>query len=525
MTNKTSSDDSFPWLLILLGAILLLPSLAFPTYTDHATFLRGGEAIFDGAVLYRDFIDVKPPIAFVLFGVFESLVGYSEVGLRVADLIWQLFTLGVVLLLMRSLKLSYITQSLFVVLFSVTYVTLQWSQTIQMETLSGLPLALVLLRLNKPSTIVGNAIIGFLLAFMFLMKYTLGVTAVVLVVHTLISNGDTSSKMKSIAQWTGFSALFCVVLLLPFLLRDGFIESWKLVLEYTATYASNPPLSLDFLRIALKKTAALFGDNLSLLVCGAAVFGAFKLLASNSERNRALAAFLVFLCIGLLATVVMERKFVPYHFSRMYLPMTILASIGMSFGFLKLRSLMSSIGAAPKIAIAMLLAIGLLYSPLPRYTGVVRLTAASFVDPLAIERYMERRTEGPLNFTSIRAIKDVILEKVAPTDRVMVMSVTANMITASLFEYHHSQFADSHIYFAEGAPEAWKVMALKELRESDWLMVDTEDVHGLMTLHERTSYESVLADERFANTLYEEFILDTTISSYRLYKRVTGKDS
>ena len=134
---------------------------------------------------------------------------------------------------------------------------------------------------------------------------------------------------------------------------------------------------------------------------------------------------------------------------------------------------------------------------------------------------MQTRVEGPLNYASIRSIQDAIAERTSDSDNVMLMSVTANMISADLDHAHYSHFADSHIYFSTGAPESWKLIALEEMKGADWLLLDTDDRHELMTIHNRTSYESVMADERFANVLYSEFVLDTTIDTYNLYRRIS----
>ena len=332
VSDPSTESRPFPWVYIILGAVLLLPSLAFPIYTDHATFLRGGAAIFDGELLYVDFIDVKPPLAFVVFGIFEFFIGSSEVGMRVLDLIWQTSTIAVMLMVFRRYDISRKAQFAFSVLYAISYVTLHWAQSLQMETLAGLPIAVILLMLSKPKALWRNVVIGFCLAMIVLMKYTLGIVAVMLVAHMLVTPAPTKEKVTQIAQWTVFSLVWVLVFLAPFVFRDGFLEGWQAVSAYTANYASNPAWSIDLVRAALKKTATLFGDNLSLFVCIAAVIGASRGILFKDDRTSSFTTLLVFLTIGLLATVILERKFAPYHFSRIYLMMSVLAGMGIAYG-------------------------------------------------------------------------------------------------------------------------------------------------------------------------------------------------
>ena len=103
MTDRSGHATGFPWGVWLLGTALLLPILTFPVHTDQATFLRGGMALLEGGTLYVDFIDVKPPLVYMLYAIPAAVAGASEIGIRVFDLIWQSGALAMLLLALRRI--------------------------------------------------------------------------------------------------------------------------------------------------------------------------------------------------------------------------------------------------------------------------------------------------------------------------------------------------------------------------------------------------------------------------------------
>ena len=77
-------------LVIGVIAILGLSRLADPFTGDQALFLQGARAMARGAVLYREFWDIKPPGIFLFYYVAGRLFGFSEMGVHSFELLWMI---------------------------------------------------------------------------------------------------------------------------------------------------------------------------------------------------------------------------------------------------------------------------------------------------------------------------------------------------------------------------------------------------------------------------------------------------
>ncbi len=504
---------------LALGLVLLLPTLAFPLGTDHATFLRGGMTIFRGGTLYVDFIDVKPPLVFVIYGLGELFFGHSAIGLRLFDLLWQGLTLYLLIRYVRTISADRWTPIVASAVYAILYVTLQWSQTTQVESLMGIPLLIALLYRQRPTTWTNGLIIGLCFAAMFLLKFTFGIVAVAFSVHALAASARLRDSALLIAQWFIGSILGLVIMLAPFMMQPEFLEGWRQTMDFIKVYSSFPPVNMELVRLGLKAIATFLGDNISIVITAGMIIGSvMSVLRSSTEQQRSSHALLTLIFIGLLFSVAVERRFTPYHFSRLYLIAALLS--GPAFAMvMKMRTQwMTFETSTSKLILASTLSMAVVFSPLPRYASVSLMSARSIADPTVYASYMAARTEGTVDLLGYNAVHDWVRSHTTARSHVMMVSVSAAMLTLDIPQQVPSIFADSHIYFAVGAPELWKSKAMEEMQRSSVLIIDTADVHGLVNLHYRTSYESVQHDQRFANIVNTQFTLDTVISTFRIYR-------
>ena len=133
--------------LSALGAIILigLIHLPYPFSGDQALFTIGALKISDGAVLYRDFWDLKQPGLYGFYLVAGTLFGFDEVGIHTFEL---LYMVTFSLVLMKTLRGYYANPSMAALVPLVTVgiyygVSGQWHLT-QLEALVGFPMFLSL---------------------------------------------------------------------------------------------------------------------------------------------------------------------------------------------------------------------------------------------------------------------------------------------------------------------------------------------------------------------------------------------
>jgi Dolichyl-phosphate-mannose-protein mannosyltransferase len=90
--GRFSTAGSGRWLALALGLVLLmaLPNLSFPIGRDQATYCVIGRGLQDGARLYRDLWDNKPPGIFYLYTAIVKIFGPAMWSIGLLDILWLL---------------------------------------------------------------------------------------------------------------------------------------------------------------------------------------------------------------------------------------------------------------------------------------------------------------------------------------------------------------------------------------------------------------------------------------------------
>lgn len=129
-------------LIVVLLGVMRLPE---PLWGDQALFLVGGKAIRDGAVLYRDFWDLKQPGIYGLYALAGSLFGFSAVGVHLVDFLWM-GALGLVLRasLKTNFRHAWIADLMPWLCVGTYFAAIDARQQMQVESLAGLPIYLSL---------------------------------------------------------------------------------------------------------------------------------------------------------------------------------------------------------------------------------------------------------------------------------------------------------------------------------------------------------------------------------------------
>jgi hypothetical protein len=130
---------------LALVALIGLMHIAYPFDGDQALFTEGALKISRGAVLYRDFWDIKQPGIFVFYLLGGLVLGFTELGIHAFELIYLLILSGILLVTFRERLENRSLSALIPVLTVGFYYTITgpWHLT-QVEALVSLPLYLTL---------------------------------------------------------------------------------------------------------------------------------------------------------------------------------------------------------------------------------------------------------------------------------------------------------------------------------------------------------------------------------------------
>ncbi len=355
-----------PWLrrhaldLLLLTAALCFaaPALLYPFGRDHGLYHYVGREWLRGAVPYRDVMEQKTPVIFLVYGLAQALFGEHFWSVRVVEVAWVL-TVGVALAAVatprgeRALPGMHGATALLVAL--AYFGTLDFWHTAQCEVgASGLAivaLALVHRRAPDPRATV---VAGLLAGLAVLAKPTGALLALPVGVLAVARGFAVAPRLRG-AVVTGLR--FALGALAPFALfvaylgvhRGALTAAYDVLVRCNAYYVANEAASHsraeDVRAVATWATlhlALLLTPTLAALMGFGAAIGARSW--ALARRYGGALTMLVLATLG----VVVQRKFFPYHWGAvlLWLPLPVaLAADDLARGArLHLRS--TALGAA-----------------------------------------------------------------------------------------------------------------------------------------------------------------------------------
>jgi hypothetical protein len=508
-------------ILFLIFSILILGViLFFPISTDLAIFIRAGEIVAAGGMPYADFIDIKQPTIYYLFALLVKVFGSSAFSLRFFDLLLQSATCFFIFNMIRKNTEDKWLPRLSCLIYSLLYSTLSFNHTLQIESL--LPVFLIpmiLLIIKQQQSKSGLLIIGLLAGLAASLKYTFGIVILAFPIYAILfSDVSIRTILKRYAlTFAGFCLVFGLSFL-PFLvteIREGYSD----VIQYLSFYSSNPPIDASFFKESVKSIGRFFGDKFSLLFTSAFILAAIKLKDNvNKKEFRILSAGFVLFCL-LSITIFVERKFFEYHFSRLYLPLTIMVAIGSLFIIGEVKKFFGN-GVRYFIIGVVLISFLVFQSPLPRWLSLLQPSCYYFTDQAGYSNYYNRPIEGGAVLDSEqRDMADYVRNNSDPDEKIFVASVASSISNYYIGHQSDSKLLLSSFYLNNANIRSWQATALDELLRAKWLVMQEDDPNKFSNGHILTSRQTMLSDEIFGPYISNNFIRSKQIGRFHIYKR------
>ena len=461
-------------ILAIAVFLLLLPMLSYPLGPDNGLFFVSGQKIVEqGAVHYRDIVDVKPPLIYYVNALAISLFGNSPLSIRILDLLVQLATCLLLFRLTWRTTGSQKIGGLATVLYAILYVGLNYSNTAQVESfvgILGLPAIWLLLYRRIPS---GFFLAGLLCGVLTFFKFTLGIVlAGLLVGDLLLYNDALRTRLRNygaMAAGFGTIGLLFVLYLVTLDAAHGFANMQTFLSGYTGIQWS---AKMDFLRITLRKLPEFIGDKYSLAMLfgtfvgmGAAITGIGTAMPSSTndstprtepEHGTTLLRICTILFLFLLCTIALEAKWLHYHISRLFPFGVILAAYGIAAMY---RALSAKTAGRFRLfilpaAIVFLLA----FSPVTRYVFHLRPAFARLMNgPEAFDaHYAHTREDDTWRFEEVREIGDLFRSKRLEGDKLYISSGVSGLLYLECAYIPDLAVFHSGFVIAPFAPEEWR---------------------------------------------------------------------
>ncbi len=521
------------WWLTLLGvvALLLSPMLCFPQSFDHTMFLRGADCLLQGGHLYRDYIDIKPPLLYYFFALVRAMSGHGEMGFRAFDMVYQSLS---------SVWLAYVCLRLFnnrpaaaasAILYALCYIAPGFAEVMQPDCIAT-PLisTVVLLLITRPHGYLSDALVGLACALLFSLKYTLGIALpFALIVMLWLQTQQRAVRWQRV-MWLSLGLVpgLCIGF---FAFADAQTRvAYGHVLDFLRYYTSHPPMDAALLKTALKAFGTYMGDMLSISIVTLVVMGVIAVNKSTAvttptseqelelKRKRDIVAALLLFIVLLWLSVLVEKKFLINHFMRAFVPMMVLAGLGYAWLREQLRLHPPQTSSARIVWMVVLLA-ALLFSPLPRWMSQVQLARLYVFDRAAYDATFEDAKHISFERVQVHQVREYIEGHRKTGDKTFVMGVGIIPLYDELQEPVWSRSGASCFYFADNAPAVWIADMHEDLQKTDWLVVATHDNNPVATGNGRSSYDALRLDSTASAIVDKQFELVLQLRSINLYHR------
>jgi len=330
-SNPSVQGKSFTLFIVAALILVLAPGLIDlrkPFAGDQALFVTGARAISHGAVLYRDFWDLKQPGIYWFYWLGLKMPGSAEVAVHSLELLYFLAFAAVIIATLRRYFHQPIYAALAAVLTCGLYLLIcsPWHLT-QVEGLVGFPLFLSAWLSLKPTNSPGFSwarifIAGIAAGVVVLFKLMLIVLPIGFFILLLVRERSRRRSLLACILAGVVCTLGLAVVLLPLLI--SYQSQGDLLLLYN-TFIDDPA----------RVTGELPHTSLSVLKGGIAWFaiwtsGLLPLAAIGAfSRRKSLFTWgLIYWLIAGFALIVLQRKGWEYHFLMLLCPIAILAASG-----------------------------------------------------------------------------------------------------------------------------------------------------------------------------------------------------
>lgn len=511
----------------VLVAIFLLPTLFFPLGPDESLFhITAQKIIYQGAVHYRDIVEVKPPAIYYLYAVAILLFGDHECSIRILDFILQLSTCLVLVATTRKATGNDLLGAISAVLYALLYTSLGYQSTAQPESYAPLLTLVVIRMLMFRRSSSGFLIAGIAVGGLFSFKFTLAILLLVIPLSDWLIFHLPLRQLWRNALW-GMLGFVSVAALLPLYLTlfnawDGFM----LVQEYLRGYVALNPASPEGI---VKQMNRSFGDFLSsyctVLVGAMLVLGIAQTLRPvrnyHWQKMSTLTLLrIAFICFVLmLLALIVEGKYIPYHYARLFGPLPLLSAWGAMWMVLQLR-LHLRFGTS-RVVIAGVVAAALCFSPFVRcgwymVPMMFRITGneAGFDQFYSDSQSMWSRLDQ-------KSTANFILHHQRQEDNVVVAAMASGSIYMMTGRVPQSSVYSSLFFKAPFAPACWRDTIQQELLtiRPRFIVAETRDSTGAITGTNISALEALCAIPAVDSLLNSTYSITFQNNHYTVFER------
>lgn len=518
MTFKRIEFNRSDIIYFIATVLILSCMLFFPLSVDISIFKRGAEVIWNGGMIYRDYVDIKPPLIYYMFLAPVGLLGNSEISVRIFDIILQIASCILIRHFVLTRFKSKNTANLAALIYAIMYVSLNYNNTAQSESFLAIPFMIVFLIMSSErESRLGRLVIGFLIAFCTALKYDFLIFLFPLAIYDALSG----FKIKTLAlKWIPMLIGLAVGLPIFFLplfnpeIRHGFMNT----LQFLSAYSKLDYFKVSAISYALQRTGSFLGDDLSVTICFLIIYSIIIAVRNPDKEFQKIYSlmglFFIFLCI----TIAVENKYPPYHFIRLYPIIAVWSAISL-VEFVKLiRANHSNAATGIKLILTGLIAFMILFSPIPRVTLIALKSVKAAFNPSYYKEELGKREATKEFYFEKTELSDIINRNNIENKKVVVISTGMDNWNLFIKTRNQWRLPQSVFYFCKINIPDWQRMFKEDFFGAQWVVIAKHDEAPLLMLY-KNSIDYIHDDPFYGGYLQQNFNLVKENTEFILFER------
>ena len=305
---------------ILITIIFRSPTLFFDFFSnDEAAHITGSFVIMDKGVLYRDFVDNKPPMIYLFYIIAQFIFGKGILAVHILTNIFIIpFTsLFILIAISRKSRVVGLIGGIFYIVFSTTYIPTDMLAT-NCELIMNLFLSSALYLLYRSGRIE-YFLSGILISLATLSKQQAGISIIIpiyLFIRGYISEKRGSASVPLTLFFTGF-VIPLLSVFIYFYSKGALNEFIHFNIAHNIGYSQNPITIIEVIKRIFKYLIPY------LLILSPLIY--FYLKTRRDTEKRLLSIYEVALILYIIPIFVGFRFF-PHYFLQPLLPLTLLSA-------------------------------------------------------------------------------------------------------------------------------------------------------------------------------------------------------
>lgn len=528
-------------MVVTIGIFLLLgiPYIFSPFDADSGLFFTSGRMILEeGAVHYRDIVDIKPPLIYHIYAAAIGIFGPSTAGVRLFDYLIQIATALLLFFGMRRFLRNDATGAVAGFGYLLLYFGQSFRNTPQCESyVAILSIGAIWLVLTGRSHL-RYAAAGAGLGTLILLKFSFAALVPILFLGEFIRTDRPPSYRHLLSAAAGVALM--VGLFLLYVVGFGAWDDMLAMKAFTEGYAAlqwaSIPAGISAILEGVPNYFAVYYSVLFSLLTALGIAVTFRYRATDrenspesTESDRLGETFLRYCGIAFLLTLLtlmVENKYQGWYFNRIFGFGAIFVGVGSAVAAGWIARM--KFGRYVVVAGLPLLALAVAFSPLNRYVyhNAGAATYALKGDAAFDAFYGFNADPDERRLADLTTLGRYLKAHRGPDDEIYAASSMAGL----LFQYaeYLPDFRVFHTCFlvAPYAPDVWREETRTYLlTEQPRFIVLQSDGMEPITGTDRTSRETVLALQGIPELLEREYSSVLDLYPFEVFRRKDTTDS